>query len=101
MSADWRAGDKALCIGGGWDDRRWAWREIGSMPVEGTIYLVDEVVLTATEVGLQLNGHKTFPTVLGRLIARIGGAGYSSTQFRKIVPISERATAEAVNSNGT
>lgn len=84
MSADWKAGDKAICV----DGSPPAWPALGDVaPKLGTIYLVREVVEAVS------------PSLEAGIALRVGvgneGVGaWCATRFRKIVPACDHATNE-------
>ncbi len=85
MSADWKAGDKALCVkpfkGIGHNS---GLPMPGELPKVGTIYLVVDVVQCSDGIP-------------GLFLAYFDNAGYPccSSKFRKIVPACDRATNSA------
>jgi len=83
MSADWKAGDKALCV----DGRSSAWEDIATRPTKGTIYLVRDVLI----------GYS--PDMVAGVCLRVGligeeVGGWCATRFRKIVPACDRVEVE-------
>jgi hypothetical protein len=83
MSADWKAGDRALCV----DDAERSNPSIaieGPPVVRGTIYLVRDVRSSRHGVGLYLEGVFGGIHFSGREVA------YRSDRFRKIVPACDR-----------
>lgn len=101
MSADWKAGDRALCV---MDcDRPGTIVGVGGLLERGTIYLVEAVDArpdVGGAIGLHLAG---VPSLAIPGYECLGPAGWWHERFRKIVPAcdhSEREQTELMPHHG-
>lgn len=101
MSADWKAGDRALCIADAWDTVNFINE---TPPRAGNVYLVIAVNCAKTidgkpDVGLLLSGCAGFKRVKKFVFFSAAGQTcfWSSLQFRKIVPACDRESITNYN----
>ena len=91
MSADWKAGDRALCVeqflGFSYPAMRPSSNYTNGLPVVGTIYLVDSVYERTGRVWLIISDKPAF-NLLGEK------SGWWSQRFRKITPACDRSERE-------
>ncbi len=95
MSADWKAGDKAVCISDNWNDKVTV---NDCVPKKGHTYLVVGVVSGTNlcgqpDIGLFIAGCKSFHKIKRWVVftGKGGELSFSHQNFRKLVPACDRA----------